>query len=340
MSKIAKVSDIAELAGVSTATVDRVLNQRPGVKAETVEKVRAAMEELGLTAPARGRPRKVANLRFSYILPAVRAPFFDLIDRSIAQSAAAFRDQHITETTHRLDMTDPAAFAAVLMGFNDHQGIALLAPDAPEIKSTVNELVRAGVHVVTLCSDIPGSLREAYVGMDNRAAGRTAGLLLGRLLSGREGARVAVLDSGSRFSDEVDRIVGFTQVIEDEFPALDPLRRTEFPAQEEAAAEAMRQLLAAEPRLAGVYNPGRTAHGVARAIAEEGRAKDVAYLGHDLTETNRLQLLSGASAFVLHQDIRYCVLAAARALKGLCENIRGPLAAPARIEILTRENLP
>lgn len=338
MSKVAKVPDIAKLAGVSTATVDRVLNQRPGVKAETVEKVRAAMEELGLAAPARGRPRKIANLRFAYVLPALRAPFFDLIDRNIAQSAAMFRDQHITETTHRLEMADPAAFAAALMEFSDCQGLALLAPDAPEIKSAVNELVRGGVHVVTLCSDIPGSLREAYVGLDNRAAGRTAGLLLGRMAAGREGSRVAVLDSGSRFSDEVDRIVGFTQVIEDEFPSLTRLRQADFPDREAEAEAAMRQLLAEEPALSGVYNPGRTTHGIARAIVESGRG--VAYMSHDLTETNRLQLLSGATAFVLHQDIRYCVMAAARALKGLCENIRGSLVAPARIEILTRENLP
>jgi LacI family transcriptional regulator len=37
------------------------------------------------------------------------------------------------------------------------------------------------VHVVTLFSDVAGSMRETHVGADNRAAGRTAGLLLARM---------------------------------------------------------------------------------------------------------------------------------------------------------------
>jgi ABC-type sugar transport system substrate-binding protein len=56
-----------------------------------------------------------------------------------------------------------------------------MAPDLPPVKLAINELVRTGVHVVTLFSDVAGSMRETHVGADNRAAGRTAGLLLGRM---------------------------------------------------------------------------------------------------------------------------------------------------------------
>ena len=41
------VHDIAREAGVSLATVDRVLNARPGVREKTIAKVRAAVERLG-----------------------------------------------------------------------------------------------------------------------------------------------------------------------------------------------------------------------------------------------------------------------------------------------------
>jgi len=51
-------------------------------------------------------------------------------------------------------------------------------------------------------------------------------------------------------------------------------------------------------------------------------------------------LISGAVSYVLHQDIHYCVLTAARVLRGLCENVRGALnAVQPRVEILTAENL-
>ena len=52
-----EIDQIAEAAGVSTATVDRVLNNRPGVNPTTVHKVREALATLGGGAPVRGRPR-------------------------------------------------------------------------------------------------------------------------------------------------------------------------------------------------------------------------------------------------------------------------------------------
>src|SRR5438046_1692620 len=63
MPTVPKISEIARLAGVGTATVDRVLNRRSGVNAETVQRVLQVVEELG--APRQpGRPRKGENFRF------------------------------------------------------------------------------------------------------------------------------------------------------------------------------------------------------------------------------------------------------------------------------------
>src|ERR1700757_827393 len=172
------IAQIAEAAGVSTATVDRVLNERPGVNPATVSKVREAIASLGGGAPIRGRPRSNSNYRFAFVLPDTRRGFFDQVDRVIAQTAGEFRHQHITEITQRLPVTDINQFAAELMKLSDLDGIALLAPDLPPVKLAINELVRAGVHVVTFFSDVPGSMREIPIGADNRAAGRTAGLLI------------------------------------------------------------------------------------------------------------------------------------------------------------------
>ena len=183
MSSTPTIADIARMAGVGTATVDRVLNKRPGVNSETVQRVLQIVAELG--APQQpGRPRRGDNFRFAFVLPADETPFFGLLDRQIAQTAADFRHGHITEVTHRIEAADPAEFAAELAQVGACQGIVLLAPDLPPIKLAINELVRSGVHVVTLLSDVAGSMRETFIGADNRAAGRTAGLLLGRMAGG------------------------------------------------------------------------------------------------------------------------------------------------------------
>src|SRR6185503_5654015 len=92
------IAEIARVAGVGTATVDRVLNRRPGVNAETVQRVLQAVSELG-TPQQPGRPRRGENFRFAFVLPAEESPFVGLLDRQIAQSAADFRHGHITEVT-------------------------------------------------------------------------------------------------------------------------------------------------------------------------------------------------------------------------------------------------
>ena len=344
----ATIADIARLAGVGTATVDRVLNRRPGVNAETVHRVMQVVGEHG-APPLRGRPRRGENFRFAYVLPAEGSPFLDLVERQIAQAASEFRHGHIAELTHRLDTSDPARFANRLGEVADVavcEGIALLAPDLPPVKLAINELVRSGVHVVTLFSDVAGSMRETCIGADNRAAGRTAGLLLAR------GAGPAahpprdtllLCSQATRLSAEIERRIGYAQVIEERFPALRMLRTPDLPADDAGAGAALLRLLETDidpARVLGLYNVGSGSAGIARALQRAGLAGQVGMVAHDLTDAHRALLADGAFSYLLHQDIHYCVLAAARVLRALCENLRGALnAVQPRIEILTAENL-
>lgn len=336
------IAEIARIAGVGTATVDRVLNHRPGVNADTVHRVMNAVSELG--APQQpGRPRRGENFRFAFVLPADDSPFLGLVDRQIAQAAGDLRHQHITEITHRIDATDPAQLAAELAQVGDCQGIALLAPDLPPIKLAINELVRSGVHVVTLFSDVAGSMRETCIGADNRAAGRTAGLLLARMA--RDGGRDSLLltSQATRMSAEIDRRIGFAQVIEERFPGLRMVRTPDLPADDEGACAALHGFLKNDVdagRVAGVYNVGSGSVGVARALERAGLAAQVGVVVHHFTEEHRSLLSANGLSYVLHQDIHYCVLTAARVLRALCENVRGALnVVQPRIEILTAENL-
>src|SRR5688572_13619486 len=145
MASPTTIADIARQAGVGTATVDRVLNKRPGVNAETVQRVMQVVAALG-SPPLRGRPRKGDNFRFAFVLPGEATPFVELVDRQIAQAAGEFRHQHITEVTHRVDSADAAQFAAGLAQLGDCDALAVMAPDLPPVKLAINELVRTGVH--------------------------------------------------------------------------------------------------------------------------------------------------------------------------------------------------
>ena len=343
MTTSATIATIARQAGVGTATVDRVINGRAGVNAETTQKVTLAIAALGKPTVARGRPRLRENFRFTYVLPEGGSPFFDQVERQIAQSAGDFRHQHITEVTQRLDMQDPAAFAASLAQLDDCDGIAILAPDLPAVKLVINEKVRAGAHVVTLFSDVAGSMREAYVGLDNRAAGRTAGLLLARMAASPTRDTLLLLSQATRFSAEIERRIGFAQVVEERFAGLRVVRAPDLPLDDAGVYKALQQFLKKDfdtSRLAGVYCVGTGSASIVRALTELGLMHQPGLAVHDATQAHQAMLGTGEVTYVLNQDIHYCVLAAARVLRGLCDNVRGaPSAAAPRVEILTAENL-
>jgi LacI family transcriptional regulator len=343
MSLPPTISDLARQAGVGTATVARVLNKRPGVNADTVQRVMQAVAALG-TPQQPGRPKRGEQFRFAYVLPADASPFVDLIDRQIAHAAGDFRHQHITELTHRIDTRDPAQFASALSRLRDCQGIALMAPDLPPIKLAINELVRGGTHVVTLFSDVAGSMRETHIGADNRAAGRTAGLLLARTAHTAKRDTLLLSSQATRLSAEIERRIGFAQVLEERFAPLKLLRTPDLPADDAGAARVLKKFLAGSAvdvaRVAGLYNVGSGTAGVVRAFADAGLTDAAGVVGHDVTDEHRALLGVGKLHYLLHQDIHYCVLAAARVLRALCENVRGALnVVQPRVEILTAENL-
>ncbi|MEP6504471.1 MAG: substrate-binding domain-containing protein, partial [Betaproteobacteria bacterium] len=205
---------------------------------------------------------------------------------------------------------------------------------------------RSGVHVVALFSDVAGSMRETCIGADNRAAGRTAGLLLARMANGAApGGRDTLLltSQATRLSAEIERRIGFDEVVEERFPQLRMVRTPDLPADDAGAAKALLRFLEHDvdrDRVAGIYNVGSGSAGVVQALAQAGLAGQVGAIAHDFTDEHRAFLSSGGLSYVLHQDIHYCVLAAARVLRALCENVRGALSVvQPRVEILTAENM-
>ncbi|MCJ0762260.1 LacI family DNA-binding transcriptional regulator [Variovorax terrae] len=339
-----KISEIAKAAGVSTATVDRVLNDRGGVNPATTRRVKEVLESLGGVASTPGRPKSAARYRFGFVLPNTRQAFFDAVDRVIAQSAGEFRHQHITEVTMRLPPHDASAFAEEVAKLSDYDGLAILAPDVPPVKLAINELVQAGVHVVTLFSDVAGSRRAAFLGTDNRAAGRTAALLLGLRLNRYQAGKTALFSPATRYAAEIDRRIGYAQLMEERFPSVQIQRFLELPESEE---EAYRYALECLPpadssdAMFSAYSVGAGSFGIARALSEKGYSGKALFAVHELVEIHRSLLANNSVDFVLHQDIYPSVSAAARTLRALDDGVRGALATfhNPRVEIVTQENL-
>lgn len=90
MKKRATIKDVAALAGVSPATVSRVLDDRAEISDETKERVRAACAQLGYVrnAAARGLTGRATHT-IGLVVPDISNPYFSGMVTAIEQTAAA-----------------------------------------------------------------------------------------------------------------------------------------------------------------------------------------------------------------------------------------------------------
>lgn len=336
------VHDIADKAGVSLATVDRVLNDRPGVRGVTRAKVEAAIAALGYV-----RDVAAANLAkgrvypLVFILPEGDNPFMRGLEAEVRRAG-----RHSAVERTRLSVTTVPAFdgAALARAIDaavaeDVSGIAAVAVDAPEVSAAIARAHAAGIPFVTLVSDLAGSGRDHFVGVDNIAAGRTAGSLMGRFLGGRPGT-VAVLAGSMRVRDHGERLEGFLAAM-----AAMPGNRTVLPVLEgqddpDRVFPLIADCLASVPDLAGIYSLGAGNHGLVEALAAGGRG-DLCVIVHELTPETRAALQGGMVDAVLNQDAGHEVRSAIRVLRAKADGLPVNAAQERiRLDIFIKDNLP
>jgi LacI family transcriptional regulator len=337
------VHDIAATAGVSLATVDRVLNQRSGVRAVTRLRVEEAISKIGYV-----RDVAAANLAKSrlyplvFILPASDTSFMHGLHSEVRAAIARAGFERTDIRIVEVSTFDPAALAVALDGLLAEavSGVALVAVDAPEVRASVNRLVEAGVPVVTLVSDLTGSYRHHYAGVDNIAAGRTAARLLGRFLGGRSGS-VAVLVGSMLVRDHQERLDGFSSVMAEEFPTLTLRPVLEGRDDPETVNGLISAALASDEGIIGIYSIGAGNRGLIRALAERANGRDLTVVVHELTEHTRAALEAGLIDVVLNQDAGHEVRSAIRVLKAKADGL-DVIAAQERIrlDIFLKDNLP
>lgn len=336
------LKDVAREAGVSVATVDRVLHGRPGVRKATVARVEETIERLGFRPHAaaaelaRGR-----TYRFCFVMPKSLNVFMSEIQATVVKERAWLVARRTHVDIVETDVFDADALTRTLEDIGPkYDGLAVVALDHPRVRAAIDDLIDAGVAVITLVSDVPTSRRVRYVGIDNIAAGRTAGSLIGRFIGGKRG-KVAVIAGSLALSDHTDRFIGIARVMASDFPDLELMLPVEGRDDDATNQRLAAKLLAEVPDLVGIYNIGAGTSGVAAALSESGRAAEVIFVGHDLTIHTRKFLLGGVMDAVISQNPGREARSALRVLQALAR--KEPISVAQEtigIDIIIRENLP
>ena len=333
--------DVARAAGVSLATVDRVLNARPGVRAATAEKVEEAIARLGfsrdLNASLMARAR---DLRIVFFIPDGSNEFMDSLAEAVERRSFQALADRMHLVTRRIRALDTGALAAGLDALDPRECdcAVIVTSEEPEIIAAVDSATRRGIVVMTLVSDLPASTRRHFIGVDNMAAGRTAASLLGRFLS--TGGTVAVIAGSLHLRDHSERLEGFREILHRDFPQIEILGPLEGHDERAETESLVARLLAEQPKLSGIYNLGAGNLGLVTALAASGRAGKLRVIAHELTAPTRDGLKSGAIDVVLDQnpdgEIREAIAAARALALGTAREVATD---PIEIGIFLRDNL-
>jgi LacI family transcriptional regulator len=330
------IVDIARISGVSKATVDRVLNGRLSVRPETRQRVMNAAESLGYrhihqspTAPT------FETNTIDVFLPAGPNSYIGQVRHEfIAQTGAR---QGVTANIHLIEGFDADQLAASLRKLvGVSKKVALVGVDHPVVREAVRLLSENGTRVVTIASDIHNVPRHHFAGVDNRAGGRLAGLLLGRLI--RHPGKIAMLAGSRLYRAHEEREAGCKSILREEFKQFSVLDPVEVQDDYHLARTATLQLLHEHQDLVGIYSMGAGNRGVATALREAGRKGSIVVIAHDLTPHTREYLLDGTFDVILDQYPRVQVRDTITALIGPEGAIDpGHLI---RIGVILRENIP
>lgn len=336
---------VAELAGVSRGTVDRVLNDRPHVNSQVRQRVLEAMRELGYLSPREAYRRQVEDglrpLVLGVLLPNWEGQFRTEVDQGIRQACEELEAAKVQVLLRRCatDLAQEAVELLEAMRAEGAEGFAVCAVSDPAIEEWIAARVEEGVPCVTFNSDLPGSRRLRFIGQDIHQAGRVAAGLLYKCVSGQ--GPILATAGNLKFDGHRRRLDGFRDRLgELGFPMERVIVRETF-NDYGTSLRVVREALEEAPELRGVYMANLNVSGCCAAIRQAGRTGQVHVVCHDINEGVRQLIQAGDVDFTIPQNFRQQGRAPLLLLRDYLRKKTplGPGQFQGRIEILCAENL-
>jgi DNA-binding LacI/PurR family transcriptional regulator len=327
---MATIKEIAQMAGVSIGTVDRVLHNRGMVNRKTKERVESVAKELNYhpNVAAQGLAVRKKKLRFTFfIIDTSMHPFFDQIYQAATEKAADLKQFGVSVDFFVLKMelgylqTTAKELYKVL---DRSDGIVMMGTDSPDMLFLLEEAKKRELPVVLYNTCFAEGDYLAYVGCDYISSGRLAAGL--SALLGGEDARVCIYSEGIQedsvgelqeflkercrdyregmtgIASHDDRLLGFQQEMEQRYPAmelLDICRIHEDPMDNYLSAVGM---LEQYPGVNIVYVINPRDYGICKAIAKADAKHQIRIITNDLVTEQRQMIEEGIISATICQE--------------------------------------
>jgi LacI family transcriptional regulator len=288
------IAQIAKEAKLGTATVERVLNGRSGVRPETAKRVVKAMRALGATRPL---PPILAGLhRIDVLLVRPETAFFARLAQAFARIASPL-DRSITVHRTFLDEADPEAIAHRIANPPFPVSAIICAlPDHPAIRDALAACDRSGIPIVQIVS-CPAPGHGDFVGIENGVAGRMAAHFMGAIARLR--GPVIVISHSRNYAAHRERVDGF--IAEARANDIRDVTCVHGHDDDVATASALGDALSAKPDCIGVYNAGGAVAAMRSVLRKHGLEPGAFVVAHEFDQTTRAGLAEGAFDIVIDQ---------------------------------------
>lgn len=300
---MATMKEIAELAGVSRGTVDRVLNHRGAVNEETRKKVLEIAELLKYEPNLAGKALAAQKKKYKIgvLLFGIEHPFFDEVMDGLLAKASELSIYGCTIIEKRISFSLEEQLRAIdELCEQDIQGLILSPYNAPAIKDKIDALYEQGIPCVTINTDFPQSKRIAYVGSDFHKCGRTAAQLLSLFTASH--AKIGIITGSHNVLCHEERIAGFEEWITQNASNMEVISISENEDDDYKSYDLVTKLLEEHPDLTALYFTAAGVYGGCRAIINAGYQEKLHVLAFDALPSTIEMLKEGVVTAVLTQQ--------------------------------------
>ncbi|MBN1307041.1 MAG: LacI family DNA-binding transcriptional regulator [Chitinispirillaceae bacterium] len=300
------IKEIAEQAGLSIGTVDRVLHGRGRVSKETEQKIKSIIKKTGYRTNIHARNLSMQTTHnFGVIMPFPRQDggYWEILRKGIDQAEGELTSFNVHNSYFFFDKYSESSFLkAGREAIEKRMAGLLIAPVLLDACPSFVKSIPPDVPYVYVDSTIPGTNPLAAIGQDSFQSG-VCGAKLMRMLVGERGGTVAVLRMLPNDFHINERVWGFSSFFSDDPSFTVHVFDVDGGADDREFAEGVKTIDSSIERCGGYFVTNAETHRVAKAL--NGTRNDVKrVIGYDCIEENLRLLREGSIDFIISQNTR------------------------------------
>lgn len=311
MNRRVTIKDIAEQAGVSVGTVDRVIHDRGRVSPEVKEKVLQVMQALNF------EPNLIAStlafnrvIKIGVLMPQIHSdPYWDLPLMGMRRAQHSVKHYGIGLLEQMFDLFSPQDFKNCALTLIDQKPDALVFPPIflKESLELLDHCAEVEIPIILVNTDVEHPQVMSYIGQDSYQSGVLAGKLLSMLMNGAGRVLLLNLDKETLNAKHLmDKEQGLRHFFEQKAGSSFTVLRQDVEDFDnpERLETLLKVLLQQYADIKTIFVTNSRAYKLVEAIQEHSMSH-LSILGFDLLPNNLHFLQMGKIDFLINQNASY-----------------------------------